>query len=315
MKKAHIALLCAAAALVIGSSAVYGIKGKNKSEKEYDQQQRRSDAQQEAEEERKSLPILTEGDTDDDRRYGYEVLYRHDGVTITVEELKKHGGSFDLTLRLKNENDTEKSIYSRYFAPNSYISNSDFDEAVEPHSEKTVTVENINDLINDSTITDIRMKFIIYDDLDNYVTSKQIRTYFDLAGSKPTYGNNDILLDWSDDAGIKLLYDSNSYITDDDGKNIGRQVRCFVENYSDTDRFFSVYDFKCYSGGKEVEADMSIHNLVPAYTGHYILLKFSPPEEGAELPDIDRVVMDPVMTDNINFDDIYFDSEVTIDLK
>lgn len=316
MKRSHIAAVCAAAVLVMGGSAVYGLRSKKNAENM--PAPKKNTSSQTDETIPVSLkPILTEGYTDDDRRYGYEVLYRQYGITITVDELKRNGSSYDLVLNIKNDSDHRMNVFSSYIAPNSYTSTAEFDVYVSPQSEIQTTVENINDLISvRAAITDIRMKIGVHDETEDgeYLYSDQIHTYFDLEGSVPNHDSSDyVVYDAMDDAGVRLWYDSNYPMTDDDQNKIGRIVRLYIENTGDTDIIFRVNDHTCYSGDTVVDMENNLRNSVPAHTGHYILMKFYAPENDPNA-DFDRLVFSSEILDYDNFSTITSTEDITISL-
>lgn len=313
MKKKTIAAIAGAAAVVIGGSAVYGVISRNSSEKKYAQQQEHSEAQQKAEEERKQMPILTIGDTDNERRYGYEVLYKHDGMTITIEKCVKHGDTADLTLKFVNDTDEELTVAADYFAPNSYISNCDMAVDVPANGKKTETVEGFNDLLRKSEeIKDIRMVFnVLSDNNDYYRVSKQIHVMFDLKSTEPDNFDKEPVL-YSEEAGITMWFIETKADQDDYGEINGTVFECYVRNDSDIDQKLSLKNYTCYSGGKEIEAENRLNNLVPAHTGHYVLMRFLPNNYSGELPQIDKIVIEPRTSDNTTYETLLSADPITI---
>ncbi|MBP3271627.1 MAG: hypothetical protein J6M17_05290 [Ruminococcus sp.] len=302
MKKKTIALIAAAAVIVTGIS-VFTIRTSEKAEAQAQKAEKEQQQRELIELSKPSLPILTLNDTDEnDRRYGYDVLYKKDGITITLDESILQGDP-RMTLSITNDTDSEKHIESLYIVPECYLSNAAIDVTVAPKSTETVEVRDFMKYLRENTvITDMKFRFIITDaDSDEITYTKQITVSYKLPQTQPSHGSDSSLL--YENNGFELYFDDCFIDTDDDGdKRV--YIDMYAENHCGYDVYLSTKDTVLYRKGIEEDRDSDVNLLFPDNTGHYFHFYYYIDNDAGE--EYNKVSFKPLIYGAFG-EDIYFD--------
>lgn len=317
MKKKYIAVI-AAAAIVLGGAFLSGKLSRSKAEKNGADTTAVNNTNTE-EQPPSTIPIETLGDTDDERRYGYDVLYKHDGITITLLESNFNGnmyfadGNKNIKIAIKNETDDDITVYTEYVAANCYISNASLHEDVPAGETVEATIEGVNDLLNvHDQITDIELKFsfdIEYEPL--LVYSDQIKIIYEYE-DYPTEPRGDSKLLWAE-AGFEL-YDRGHEITPDDDGNIRLKQNFYLRNISNEDYLYTATHY-FFADGVELDNTITVRKESPAGCGYnfYIFLN---PGEYVSAEQIDSISFYPKLYSyEDTYDPIYRGDEVVIDIE
>lgn len=290
MKSKIIGIAAAAVALILGAAFFSASISKNKAEQN-NPSAATNDSRSDQQLSNISVnPLLTYGDTDDERNYGYDVLYKHDGVTVMLIGSYFEGDSKDLAISITNDTDKKLMIYTKYVAANCYMSDALIVTDVEPKQTVECTIYDIAQYLERSAkIDDVELKFsLIFDDnYENAIYSDQIKIIYDFKDHlDPPRGDATLL--WEAD-GFEVYRTTNEIMHYDDGDvDVLRQNYLF-RNAGATDYYFK-YTLRCYKGEKEIYENTGQYIEMPGGCEVYYHTNFIP-DKPYNAKNIDRVVM------------------------
>lgn len=275
MKGKSIGIAAAAVALILGATYFSANISKNKAE-----QNSSSTAAKDSQAEQQQLsnisvnPLLTYGDTDDERNYGYDVLYKHDGIKIMLLASRLDGDQKEIDISVQNDTAEDMWVKTEYVVPNCYISNAKMNELVEAGKTVETTISYINDCIGQQEkINDIELKFsLVGDDEDaEYSYSEQIKIIYDNA-EHPNLPYNDETLVW-EDGGFELYKSPGKTESDENGSFVRQYF--YLRNTGTTDYYYSATHF-FYDDKEEIANSLRAFEVVPAGCAYYINFKIRP---------------------------------------
>ena len=118
-----------------------------------------------------SKPIKTGGDTDDERRYGYDVLYAHHGLMIMLIESKINIERPVITLEVINDSEEKMTASIEYASVEGLNRWPDFEVELEPGKSEKKEVDFNTDSFKNVTVKNIRLCFHVYNEdgsIDEY---------------------------------------------------------------------------------------------------------------------------------------------------
>ncbi len=183
-------------------------------------------------------PIFVENDTDDERIYGTDVLYHHDGLSI-----KLIGSENDnITLLFENENDKEYSMFTDYVVANSASIRASTIAIVEAGGSEERTLGGLTDQLPDDDVYSLCLRFEFYDEFyDEHFFSEPINIVYQKHEDEYIPKETAVLV--YEDENIRIYNNSARYYADktpdDDYDDEKIVMWCYYENKCEDD--LSVY--------------------------------------------------------------------------
>lgn len=318
MKKTTIAICAAVCAALVGVSFAAGKMSRNKAEQ---QQSIASEKQQQKQQQLTvTNPILTIGDTDDERNYGYDVLYRHDGITITLLASYFDGEEKDIKIAIENDTDKDIQVRTAYTAANGTLSDAYLRADIAAGETSEETISYLNEFLRSGTDIDdveLRFCFINDDDEEDYYTtplySKQIKIIYRKAEHTYEPRSYEELI-W-EAGGFELYKSKNEIEYDDNGKDALLQF-FYLKNTGDTDYFLSFsYTIQCFAGNEEIPVNTHVYHEMPAGCSSYVRVPFRPDKPG-DAERIDTIKFTPMLVSFENeWETLYRSDELTIEIE
>ncbi len=210
--KRLIPIIIAAAVLVgLAFSVKKFLAEKEKGEAQRLERQAEEKAKEEAEAVGKlyGKPVSTVADTDDVRRYGYDVLLARHGVRVMLKESKIYADTPQITFEMINESDEDFTIKLVYCVINGLTCKPSLETNIPAGKTVTDTVDFDYDKIAEIKINKLRMCFkIMNEDFSIYEDSKAIRVNYD---------NSDKTNAWIPPDSAEPVYESSTLTISDDG--------------------------------------------------------------------------------------------------
>ncbi|MCR5122989.1 MAG: hypothetical protein K6B74_11280 [Ruminococcus sp.] len=236
-----------AAAVIVGLA--FSIKQfmaeREKGESQRLERQAEEKAKQEAEAVGKlyGKPYSTVGDTDDVRRYGYDVLFARYGVRVLLKESKIYTDVPELTLEMVNESDEDYTIKLSYCVTNGITLEPSLETKVPAGKTVTDTVVFDYNVMSMFKINKLRMCFLIMnDDYSIYEESEPVKINYDSSQTTNTWEPPDDGLSVYDSSTLKVYTGFFSLTNGDDGGHIIRS-ELYYNNYSGSD--INIYMNSC----------------------------------------------------------------------
>lgn len=252
---------------------------KEKGEELRQQKTAEEQAAKEVEEVKKQYGTVkgTTGDTDNTRRYGYDVLYANHGLRVMLIESKIYIDKPELTLDIINESDQKMTISTDYVSVNGLAEWPEFE--CEAEAGKTVTQKLVidSDALRNVNINRLRICFYVTNE-DFSISEYSKAIVIDYANARD--GN------WIPPSVCETVYESELYtfsaypveLREESPRNYYRSA-IYLQNNRNADLVISMTGYTLYDkNGSEIDSDKhtaQFYSFMPGktLTNRYFKLK------------------------------------------
>lgn len=281
--KKYVICIAASLAVLLGVSYVIGQRGADKAESSSAAKRSESAAMKEPD----TQPIDVENDTEGDRNYGGDILYKHDGLTVRLIESDLESSS--IRLLFQNETDSTMVFSTDSVVVNGMVTSCSTLAIVEPGAEEErVLLRLTDDLPSGSKADEVKLKFLIYDEED----------FTQLAYSETiTITYSEAEHDYTLPDSAKLIWEKNGFevyecgakmYASEDGESYVSVGLC-IENHSDKEYVIhNMYGAQCEINGEPIPLDCWFYNKMPPGTVMSDSMVFNA-EEGQSLDGAEEI--------------------------